>query len=129
MRNLILLLISSSLSANPTSWGDQNSGDDISIIFYFWVFMITAVIPYVGYMIFKDAETFFEKLISVALTISFSIFWINLLGYLPLTADAAWFIAGLFGQQIKGEFMLWSFVVSLALVFIIRKQNSEKESG
>ena len=83
MRNLILLLISSSLSANPTSWGDQNSGDDISIIFYFWVFMITAVIPYVGYMIFKDAETFFEKFISIALTISFSTFWINLLGYLP----------------------------------------------
>ena len=104
----------------------MNEGDDISILFWIWVIFITILIPYSGYQFFKEAESFYEKFISFICTISFGVFWINLLGFVPFTSDAAWFIAGIFGQSISLSYLIWGLILFLISLFILRKLNQHK---
>ena len=108
-----------------TGW-DMNEGDDISILLWIWVILITIVVPAIGYQLFKEAESFYEKFICLVCTISFGVFWINLLGFVAFTSDAAKFIAGIFGQSISLSYLIWGLVIFLISFFVFIKLNREE---
>lgn len=124
---LTLLLAPSLVNAQRGTGGwDMNEGDDISILFWFWGIILTITVPMAGYSFFKEAESFYEKLVALVFTISFGVFWINLLGFIEATSDIAEFIASIFGQNISESFLVWGFIICLISIFMIRKINSQK---